>query len=112
MLWIKRKSVLVFYSFLLKKSQKMIVSKELIARIMASFLLIAQKDNNRFHPKDVQMVRTKSWWSERFVLISESEGEALKALVNTMEWRKLNGINDIKLEELEEAVKLGKYYQI
>lgn len=74
----------------------MLVNKELIERVLTAFLVLAQKEPGRFDPRDVRMVKTKQWWTERHILNSPTEAEAIKTLIETMEWRKSYGINDFK----------------
>ena len=76
----------------------MLVNKELILKILTLFLAIAQKDPNRFDPRDVKIVKAKTWWVERFALVSQNEDDALKGLVDCMEWRKSFGVNDLNYD--------------
>ena len=70
----------------------MLVNKELIARILAAFMVIVQKEPNSFDPRDVEMVQNKTWWVERFALVNQNENNALKGLINSMKWRKSYGV--------------------
>ena len=72
----------------------MLVTIESIIRIVTAVLTITQKDSTKFHPKDVERLRTNKWWTERYLLVSKSDDEAFKSLVKCLEWRKFNGINE------------------
>lgn len=88
----------------------MLVNKELIARILASFLVIAQKDSAKYDPRDVQLVKTNEWWVERFALATETEADAVKVLSKSLEWRKAFGVNDLSENSFTpELNKLGDY---
>ena len=78
----------------------MTVSKEVIARILTSFLALALKDKQLFHPKDVEMVQSNDWWIERFFIRNRTEEQVRTALIETMEWRKEFGIHDLQ-EDIE-----------
>ena len=88
----------------------MLVNKELIEKILTLFLVIAQKEPNRFDQRDVKMVKAKTWWVERFALVSQNQDEALKGLTDCMEWRKNFGVNDLNYDsfpkELHDLSKL------
>ena len=84
-------------------------SKEAIANLRSKFLAEAQQNPNKFHPKDVERVKTNDWPIERFLLVNKSEDSALAALTKTMEWRKSYGVNDFTDESFpEEVYKIGR----
>ena len=80
----------------------MIVTQELIARVLTAFLTIAQNEVDRFDQIDVQRVKTSKWSIERFALVSQTESETLQSLVAAMEWRKSYGVNDFTDEMFQD----------
>ena len=87
----------------------MLINKELIARILTAFTVIVKKEPNRFDPRDVEMVQNKTWWVERFALVNQNEDDALKGLINSMEWRKSYGVRDFNYDSFpKELHDLGK----
>ncbi len=91
----------------------MIVTPEVIARILTAFLAIAQNNKNKFDERDVQRVNdTKHWWVERFALVSKTEEQAISKLSKCMEWRNSIKINDLKDDSFpQELHNLGNYLQ-
>ena len=84
-------------------------SPQLIAKVLAAFLAIAQKDSNKFDKKDIENLNKTNYWGvERFILVHKTEEEALKALTATMEWRKSFGVNDLN-EKMFKDFKPGKH---
>ena len=83
----------------------MLVNKELTVRVLLAFLAISQREPGRLDPRDVQMVKAVPWWAVRFILVSDTEEEALKRLIETMEWRKSNGVNDLTENSFPKALR-------
>ena len=83
----------------------MLVTNDLVLRVLTAFLAIAQKDSNKFSPKDVEMVRTNKWWVQRYILISKTEVEATEGLIKCMEWRNLNGVNEFNDEYFLDVIE-------
>ena len=86
-------------------------SPQLIAKVLAAFLAIAQKDSNKFDKRDVENLNKTNYWGvERFILYHKTEEAALKALTGTMEWRKSFGVNDLD-EKMFKDFKPGELYK-
>ncbi|XP_054160051.1 motile sperm domain-containing protein 2-like [Oppia nitens] len=76
------------------------------------FLSIVNKSSYEFDKRDIEMVRLKDWWIERFLLVSNTEDEALDSLVDTMKWRKQFGVNDLTESSFpEELYRIGEFLQ-
>ena len=77
---------------------------------MSAFLVIYEKESNKFDKRDVENLnKTNSWRVERYVLVHKTEDEALKAFTTTMEWRKSFGINDLD-EKMVKDIKPGELH--
>lgn len=87
----------------------MLVTKDVIQTILTAFLAISVKDSRLFHPKDVEMVKDNPWWIERFVLVSNTEDDAYRALVNSMIWRKSFGVHDLTEANFQGISQIGKH---
>ena len=88
-------------------------NKELIEKVRSGFLSMVKDNSDKFHPDDVERVKTNEWWPERFVLVHKTEDAALKALVKTMEWRNTFGVNEFTDEYFpQEVYKIGKNFDL
>jgi hypothetical protein len=86
----------------------MSVSKETITSMRSKFFADAEKNPNKYHPKDLEKLKTNDWWFERYLLVNKNEDEALAALMKTMEWRKSYGVNDFTDETFPQEIhKIG-----
>ena len=85
----------------------MSVKKELISRILTAFIALAQTDKQFFHPKDVEMVQLNDWWIERFITDNSTEESVKRRLVDTMEWRKEYGVNDLTIAPYKFLIDRG-----
>ena len=86
----------------------MSVNKEVIQTIRTNFLAQVQHNTEKYEHDDVQRVTDNDWWIERFVLVTKTEDDALRALVKAMEWRKSFGVNDLTQDYFpQEVYKIG-----
>jgi hypothetical protein len=83
-------------------------NKEIIERIRRSFITECEQNPDLYHKNDVELIRSKDWTIERFVLVNKSEETALRALIKAMQWRKSYGVNDFNDQYFpEEIYKIG-----
>ena len=73
----------------------MLVTNEVLKKIIIAILTIAQQNKTRFDERDVKRVGSTKWWAERYALVSQDENEAIESLTKCLEWRKSYRINDM-----------------
>ena len=79
--------------------------------VRKGFFTLVAKDPNRFHPKDIEQMRVSTWWAERFANVYKTYKEAIKELVNTMEWRKAFGIYNLNRANFPEQITKSREFK-
>ena len=90
----------------------MAISKEVLARVLTTFLALAQRDKELFHPKDIEMVKSNDWWIERYFVKNRTEEEATRALINAMEWRNDIGVHNLTEEQFKDIKESGRFTKL
>jgi hypothetical protein len=65
-----------------------------IENIRTKFLTEFETNPQLYHQIDVERVRSENWQIERFILDTETEDEAYKALTTSLHWKKSFGLHE------------------
>jgi hypothetical protein len=65
-----------------------------IENIRTKFLTEFETNPQLYHQIDVERVWSENWQIERFILDTETEDEACKALIKSMQWKKSFGLHE------------------
>ena len=71
------------------------VNPLVISGLRGAFNDIFKENPDKFHPKDVEMVRQSDWWFKRFAAVYRTEDEALSKLIEVLIWRKEFAVQDL-----------------
>lgn len=74
--------------------------KLIVENVRNQFLLIASNEPDHFDQRDMEMVKSNDWWTERFVKVNNgNERDSLNQMLNAFRWRKSFGVNDRALND-------------